>query len=92
MIETSWVRSLSLVVTSLTLSYVIAIVLKADTADDVKLLLISWQHDSSGGSSQCILAKTEYIMGSNGRKLVGFSTAAMSSGSGSRSGSVEPVG
>ena len=65
--------------------------LKADTADDVNLSLISWEHDSSGGSLLCIPAKIEYIVGSNGRKLIGFSTAAMSSLSGSRFGFVEPV-
>ena len=37
MIETSWVRSLSLVAASFTLSHVISIVLKADTADGVNL-------------------------------------------------------
>ena len=37
MMETSWVRSLSLVVANFTLSHVMAIVLKADTADDVNL-------------------------------------------------------
>ena len=79
-------------VASLTLSAVIAIVLKADTADDVNLLSILWEHDSSKGSSQHIPAKTECIVGLNGRKPVGFLTAAMSSGSGSRPGFLEPVG
>ena len=92
MIETSWVRSLSLVVASLTLSHVIASVIKADTADDVDMSSMLWEHDSTGGSMQCILATIECILGSNGRKLVGFFMAAMSSGSGSRSGFVEPVG
>ena len=80
MIETSWIRSLSLVVASLTLSHVIAIVLNADTADDVKLLSILWEHDSSGGSSQHIPAKIECIVGSDGRKLVWSSTAASHQG------------
>ena len=92
MTETSWVRSLSLVVASFTLSHVIAIVLKADTADDVNLSSILCEDDSSGGSSQLIPAKTGCIAGSNGKKLVGFLIAAMSSGSGRRSGFVEPVG
>ena len=91
MIETSWLRFLSLVVAGFTLSHVIVILLKADTADDVNLLSISWEHDSSGSSSQCIPAKIGCIVGSNGKKLVGFLIAAMSSGSGSRSGFVEPV-
>ena len=86
MIATSWVRSLLLAVTSFTPSHVIAIVLKADTADDVNLSLISWEHDSSGSSSHCIPAKIGCIVGSNVKKLVGFSIAAMSSGSGSRFG------
>ena len=64
--------------------------LKADTADDVNLLSILWEYDSS--SLQHIPAKIEGIVGSNGRKLVGFLMAAMSSGSSSRSGFVEPVG
>ena len=91
-IETSWVRSLSLVVASFTLSHVIAIVLKAGTAHDVNLSSISCEHDSSGSSSQRIPAKIGCIVGSNGKKLVGFLIVAMSSGSGSRSGFVEPVG
>ena len=78
MIETRWVRSLSLVVASFTLSHVIAIALKADTADDVNLSSISWEHDSSGGSLQCISANINCIVWSNGKKQVGFSMAAMS--------------
>ena len=92
MIETSWLRSLSLVVAGFTLYHVIVILLKADTADVVNLSSISLEHDSSGSSSQCIPAKTGCIVGSNGKKLVGCLIAAMSSGSGSRSGFVEPVG
>ena len=85
-------RSLSLVVASFTLSHVMAIVLKVDTADDVNSSSMSWEHASSGGSSQCIPAKIGCIVELNGKKLVGFSMAAMSSGSRSRSGFVEPVG
>ena len=69
-----------------------AIVLKADTADDVNLSSISWEHASSGGSLKHIPAKIGCIVGSDGKKLVGFLMAAMSSGSRSRSGFVEPVG
>ena len=92
MMETSWLRSLSLVVANFTLSHVMAIVLKADTADDVNLSSMSWEHASSGGSLQRIPAKIGCIVESTGKKLVGFSMAAMSSGSHSRSGFVEPVG
>ena len=68
MTETSWVRSLSLVVASFTLSHVTTIVLKADTADDVNLSSISQEHDSSGSSSQRIPAKTGCIVRSNWKK------------------------
>ena len=60
--------------------------------NDVNLLSILWEHDSSGGSLQHTPAKIESIVGSNGRKLVGFLMAAMSSGSGSKSGFLELVG
>ena len=85
-------RSLSLVVANFTLSHVMVIVLKADTADDVNLSSMLWEHASSGGSLQHIPAKIGCIVESNGKKLVEFSMAAMSSGSHSRSGFVEPVG
>ena len=78
-------------VASFTLSHVVAIVLKADTADDVSWLSISWDHESSGGSSQRMLAMIECRVGSSGSKLIGLPMAAMSSVSVSRSGLVEPV-
>ena len=73
-------RSLSLVVASFTLSHVMAIVLKADTADDVNLLSMSWEHASNGGSLQHIPAKIGCIVELNGKKLVGFSMAASHQG------------
>ena len=79
-------------VANFTLSHVVAIVLKADTADDVSWLSISRDHESSGGSSQRMLAMIECRVGSSGSKLIGLPMAAMLSVSVSRSGLVEPVG
>lgn len=92
MIETNWFKSLSLVVASFTLSHVIAIVFKVETADDVNWLSISWDHDSSGGSSQRMPAMIECRVGPSGGELTGLPMAAMSSVSVSRSGLVGPVG